>query len=187
MKDLFRGSLVRLTSEEPDVLSKSEVRWRQDSEFHRLADSDPAEVISEKRIKEWLEKRGDIKPERYPFSIRTLAEDRLIGFIGLWVDLVHGEGWVGIAIGEREFWGRGYGTEAMRLLLRYAFTELNLPRVSLGVHEYNPRARRSYEKIGFRLEGRSCKDILREGRRSDSLWMGILREEWLELQKEVKP
>ena len=66
--------------------------------------------------------------------------------------------------------------------LRYAFLELGLERVSLGLHEYNPRALRSYEKAGFTLEGRTRKDILREGRRTDTLWMGILREEWLLLQ-----
>jgi len=68
----------------------------------------------------------------------------------------------------------------MKLCLRYAFTELNVHRVSLGVHTYNPRALRSYEKAGFQLEGRTRKDILREGERFDSLWMGILREEWME-------
>ena len=187
MNDLFHGSLVRLTSEEPETLAKSDARWRRDTEFHRLADSDPAELFSEKRIKDWIEKRGeDIKPERHPFSIRALAEARLIGFIGLWVDFVHGEGWVGIGIGEREYWGKGYGTDAMRLVLRYAFTELNLYRVSLGLHEYNSRALHSYEKAGFRMEGRSRKDMMREGRRTDSLWMGILREEWLDLQTGAK-
>jgi RimJ/RimL family protein N-acetyltransferase len=50
------------------------------------------------------------------------------------------------------------------------------------VLEYNPRALRSYEKCGFRLEGRTRKDVMREGRHTDTLWMGILREEWLQMQ-----
>jgi RimJ/RimL family protein N-acetyltransferase len=183
MKNLFRGRLVRLTAEEPDVHAKAEVRWQRDSEFHRLADGDPANVASEKKIKEWIEKRGEeIKPERYPFSIRALEGDRLIGFIGLWVDLVHSEGWVGIGIGEREFWGKGYGTEAMCLILQYAFTEINLQRVSLALHSYNTRALKSYEKAGFRLEGTTRADQQREGKRTDTFWMGILRNEWLQIQ-----
>jgi len=187
MKDLFRGDLVRLTSEEPETLARSEVRWQRDTEFHRLADSGPAEMTSEKRIKEWLEKRFEegFKPERYPFSIRTLDQDKLIGFIGLWADFVHAEGGVGIGIGEREFWGKGYGTDAMRLILQYAFTELNLQRVFLALHEYNVRALHSYEKAGFRLEGRTRGDQHREGKRTDTLWMGILREEWLQQQNGV--
>jgi len=183
MNDLFRGKLVRLTLEEPDALAKAEVRWQRDSEFVRLADSDPVRLDSEKKIREWfVENRVDkgFQPERYSFSVRTLAEDKLIGFFGLYVDLVHSVAWVGIGIGERDFWGKGYGTEMMNLCLRYAFTELCVHRVSLGLHEYNPRALRSYEKAGFRLEGRTRKDMMREGKRSDTLWMGILREEWLE-------
>ena len=184
MKDLFRGKLVRLTAEEPETQAKHDVRWQRNSEFHRLADADPAAVSSEKKVKDWLEKRSEegFKPERYPFSIRALEGDKLIGFIGLWVDLIHSDGWVGIGIGEREFWGKGYGTDAMEVLLQYAFTELNMKRVSLALHSYNTRALKSYEKAGFRLEGRTRSDQQREGNRTDTLWMGILREEWAQLQ-----
>jgi RimJ/RimL family protein N-acetyltransferase len=91
---------------------------------------------------------------------------------------------VGIGLGEREFWGKGYGTDAMRIILRYAFTELNLHRVTLNVFEYNPRGVRSYEKAGFVLEGRQRGVLLREGRRWDEIYMGILREDWLKQQQE---
>lgn len=185
MKDLFRGELVRFTMEEPETRAKLEARWMRDSEFHRLADSDPAQLHSEKAVKEWVEKQteGGFKPERYSFAVRTLAEDRLIGFLGLGVDLIHSEAWVGIGIGEREFWGKGYGTDMMKLCIQYVFLELCLERLSLGLHEYNARALRSYEKCGFRLEGRTRQDLMREGKRYDSLWMGILREEWMQIQK----
>ena len=188
MKDLFRGELVRLTTEEPEIQAKHEARWQRDTEFHRLADSDPAGISSEKKIKEWIEKNveGGFKPERYPFSIRTLDDDKLIGFMGLWLDLIHREVWVGIGIGERDYWGKGYGTDAMKLGVQYAFMELGVHRVSLGLHEYNPRAMRSYEKVGFRLEGRTRQDMLREGKRTDSFWMGILLDEWLQMQHGVQ-
>jgi RimJ/RimL family protein N-acetyltransferase len=74
----------------------------------------------------------------------------------------------------------------MNVCLRYAFLELGLERVSLGVFEYNPRAVRSYEKAGFQLEGRTRLDTLRDGKRYDSLWMGILREEWLQKSGELQ-
>lgn len=184
MKELFRGELVRIMFEEPDAQAKAEVRWQRDSEFVRLADSDPVELSSEKKIRERVEKRFEngFQPERYPFSVRTLAEDKLIGFFGLYVELIHGTAWVGIGIGERDFWSKGYGTDMMKVCLRYAFSELGVQRVALGLHEYNARALRSYEKAGFRLEGRTRQDVLREGRRTDTLWMGILREEWLQQQ-----
>jgi RimJ/RimL family protein N-acetyltransferase len=184
MKDLFRGELVRFTFEEPEARAGAEVRWQRDSEFMRLADSDPARLSSEKKIREWFDKQAENGPqsERYSFSVRTLAEDKYIGFLGMWVDLIHSEAWVGLGIGEREFWSKGYGTDMMRLCLQYVFNELGLERLSLTLHEYNPRALRSYEKCGFRLEGRTRGDGLREGRRTDTFWMGILREEWLQMQ-----
>ena len=184
MKDLFRGELVRFTLEEPEARAKAEVRWQRDTELNRLADSDPSQLSSEKKIKEWFEKQSEdgFKPDRYSFSVRTLKEDRHIGFLGLWVDLIHSEAWVGLGIGEREFWSKGYGSDMMKLCQTYVFAELGLQRLSLGLHEYNPRALRSYEKCGFRLEGRTRQDLMREGRRYDSLWMSILREEWLQMQ-----
>jgi RimJ/RimL family protein N-acetyltransferase len=69
----------------------------------------------------------------------------------------------------------------MRLALGFAFMELNLHRVSLNVFEYNPRAVRSYEKAGFHVEGRQRQALLRNGKRWDAIEMGILREEWLEM------
>jgi len=180
MKDIFRGELVRITNEEPDVVAKASVRWQLDSEYGRLLDSESIHLFSEKAIKNWIEKNSEsIKPERYQFSVRTLAEDKLIGFFGLYVELIHSEAWVGIGIGERDFWSKGYGTDMMNVCLRYAFLELGVQRVSLGLHEYNPRALRSYEKAGFKLEGRTRKDVLREGKRTDTFWMGILRDEWM--------
>ncbi len=66
----------------------------------------------------------------------------------------------------------------MKIGLRYAFQELNLERVTLGVFAYNTRAIRSYEKAGFRHEGRERRYIHRDGERADVLFMGILRQEW---------
>jgi len=184
MRDLFRGELVRLTAEDPESRAKTVVNWQRDSEYHRFLDTEPARMTSEKRLKEWLEKRNEdgFKPDGHFFSVRTLAEDKLIGFFGLWLDLINNEAWIGIGIGERYFWGKGYGTDMMKLALQYAFTELNVNRVSLGLMDYNPRALRAYEKAGFRLEGRTRGDVQRAGKHHDSLWMGILRAEWSAMQ-----
>ncbi len=182
MKDIYRGSLVRLADESPESLARAFVKWDRDTEQHRLADSDPAQLWSEKKLKELIEKRAEKNTQSFRFAIRTLADDRLIGGVGLWVaSWVHAETWLGISIGERDYWGKGYGTDAMRLAVQYAFVELNFRRVSLGLHAYNERALKSYQKVGFKLEGRMRGEGLRDGVRYDSLWMGILREEWLGL------
>lgn len=181
MGDLFKGKLVRLSAIDPEELSKSFSRWNRDSEFKRLLDFDPARLHSTKATREWMEKHLEEEKDTFWFSIQTLEDGRLLGDIDLMViNWASRDAFVGLGIGEREFWGKGYGTEAMRLVLHYAFLELNLRRVTLNVFEYNERAIRSYEKAGFRLEGRQRKVIQREGRRWDIIFMGILREEWME-------
>jgi RimJ/RimL family protein N-acetyltransferase len=80
-------------------------------------------------------------------------------------------------------WGKGYGTDATRALLRYAFEEANLHRIELEVFAFNPRAIRVYEKCGFKLEGVRKQALYREGEWHDEHIMAILRDEWLALHE----
>jgi len=187
MKDIFAGNLVRLSAFDPQEMSKALPRWFQNSEYLRLLDSAVRPMRSSTAALQRMEKEAEeISLENYYFSIRTLAEDRLIGEIGFEVvDWPGRDAFVGLGIGESEYWSKGYGTDVMNVILRYAFTEINLKRVTLTVFEYNPRAIRCYEKVGFRHEGRLRRLLNREGRRWDELFMGILREEWLELNVSV--
>ena len=86
-------------------------------------------------------------------------------------------------IGEKDCWGRGYGTDAIRALLRFAFREMNLNRVWLTTGENNPRALACYRKCGFREEGHLRQDRYLEGRYWDTILMGILREEFEALEE----
>ena len=85
----------------------------------------------------------------------------------------------GIFIGEDSCRGKGVGTAAAKLALDYAFGELGLNRVFLRVFADNIRAIKSYEKAGFRFEGRFRQDVLIDGVGYDMVFMGILRDEWL--------
>jgi ribosomal protein S18 acetylase RimI-like enzyme len=81
-----------------------------------------------------------------------------------------------------ELWGRGYGTEATRMMLAHAFQNLGIHRVSLAVFAFNERAIRSYRKVGFTVEGRAREAIFRDGRFWDEISMSILEPEWRALQ-----
>ncbi|MMZ45984.1 Spermidine N(1)-acetyltransferase [compost metagenome] len=84
-----------------------------------------------------------------------------------------------IDIGNKNYWGKGYGAEALKLLLDYAFLEMNLHRVSLRVFSFNQRAIKLYEKVGFQHEGRSRQSLFREGTWHDVIHMGILQNEYV--------
>ena len=175
--DILTGRLTRLTAANPDTDAEIIACWSRDSHFWRLAHTDPAYPTLEQTIKRKLEERPI---DRQGFAIRTLADERLIGLIGLYtIFWPQREAFMGIQIGERDYWGRGYGTDALRVLLRNAFEELNLQRVSLSFLEGNERAKRSYENCGFRYEGRQRHAWAYDGRRWDELFMGLLRDEWL--------
>jgi ribosomal-protein-alanine N-acetyltransferase len=83
----------------------------------------------------------------------------------------------GVVIGERDFWGRGIGTEATRLICRHGFDRLGLHRIWLGVFATHEVAIRMYERIGFKVEGTMREEILRDGRYLDKVIMGLLAGE----------
>ncbi|WP_307251431.1 GNAT family N-acetyltransferase [Croceifilum oryzae] len=85
-----------------------------------------------------------------------------------------------IDIGEKEYWGKGYGSEGLKLLLDLAFYEMNLHRVALKVFSFNDRAIRLYKKIGFQEEGISRQSLFRNGKWHDIIHMGILQDEYFE-------
>jgi len=89
----------------------------------------------------------------------------------------------GIIIGEKDYWSRGYGTEAGRLIINYAFKKLKLHRLDLDVYDYNPRAQRLYKKLGFKKEGIKREHNLYKGKFRKVIYMGLLDKEW---KKKIK-
>jgi RimJ/RimL family protein N-acetyltransferase len=180
INDLLTGDLVRLAAVNADRDTETFLRWNLDTEYWRFSSLGPARPFTKNHEREFIKREFETDaPDIFAFEIRSRADDKLIGEIDLGgIRWAHGDTFVGIGIGERELWGKGYGTDAMRVILRFAFEELNLHRVSLSVYEYNPRAMRSYEKCGFQIEGRMRGMIQRDGKRYDMIYMGILQSEW---------
>jgi RimJ/RimL family protein N-acetyltransferase len=181
-QDLFRGALVRLAARRPDDL-EAFARWSNDATYRRLLDTDPARPLSIEQIAAGPD-GGDGGTHDVNFRLRTLVDDTLIGFVALFrIEWQHGVATLAIGIGEPAYRGRGYGSDALRLILNYAFNELNLYRVGLDVIAYNTRAIRAYERAGFRREGTLRASVLRDGTRYDRIMMGVLREEWQALRE----
>jgi len=177
LQDLFHSTRVRLTALTPDDLPTI-ARWHEDAEFQRLSDARPACPKSEAELGRWLE---ELQNERnsFTFAIRLLDGDEIIGTIELDEILwAHGVCGISIAIGDRAHWGKGYGSDAMRLALAFAFDELNLHRVTATVFSYNARSIALFEKLGFQREGTYREFLQRNGRRYDMFLYGLLNREW---------
>ncbi len=175
-KPLFIGKLVRLAAPRPGD-NEHFARWSENDEYLRVADNDPARPITPQGWDQFEESMLN-STNSFHFRLRTIADDVLIGGAGLfeiqWANQVAS---FGIAIGDPVYWGRGYGSDAMRLILGYAFRELNLYRVSSSTIAYNTRAIKAHEKVGFQREGIQRNAIQREGQRFDAIVFGILRSE----------
>jgi len=134
-------------------------------------------VIDVQNEKGFLEKI----PKEYNYSIIDIKTNELLGNCSFdSIDHINQTGEVGIFIGNKEYWNRGYGTEALSLLMDYGFKALNLHNIFLSVVSFNERAIRSYEKIGFKVIGRKREAILRCKERHDLIYMDILHNEFYE-------
>lgn len=153
------------------------VRWFNDPRnWATLARLGPMNLIRER---EWIA-RLYTDATHAAFVIALRAGDEPIGFCGLHdIHPANRSAWLGLLIGSPDHRGRGYGTEAIALLVRYGFEELNLNRIALGVMSTNAPAIRVYEKVGFRREGCFRQAYFRNGRWVDELRYAILREQWL--------
>lgn len=175
--NLFEGERIILTAPAAGD-EKVMVAWYQDVEFMRNVDTDRAKPKNEETIKEMNEKFSK-DPENFLFHFRHKETGELIGFIGLdGMEWSNGTTSLSIGIGDKKNRGMGYGTEAMELILQYAFTELNLHRVGLNFLSYNKSGEKLYTKLGFKKEGVRREFIHRDGRYYDLIDMGILRHEW---------
>ncbi|GAA2745445.1 MULTISPECIES: GNAT family N-acetyltransferase [Kitasatospora] len=173
-KPTLIGDRIRLV---PLTLRHAEPMWRStmDPETRRLTGTVREFTLDD--VETWCAGRCE-QDNRLDLAVEDLASGAFLGELAL-IELDEraqsASFRIALAPGAP---GRGYGTEAARLMLRYAFEEVRLHRVQLEVFEYNPRAVRAYEKAGFQHEGRSRQALVWEGERFDVLHMAALRPEW---------
>lgn len=174
---MIRGDLVYLRPSERDDLPRF-VRWLNDADVARnLVRRAPLSVAEEEA---WFERLLETQGRTdHHFVICLLADDRPIGTAGLHdVSERHGTAEFGIAIGEKAEWDHGYGTDALRAICAFGFDELRLERIGLQVYDGNARARRAYEKAGFRHEATLRHAHYADGAFEDVHVMSLLRDEW---------
>ena len=119
-----------------------------------------------------------VKKEKM-FAVRLLENNELLGNIGFnSLDIINRNGALGVLIGNPKYQRKGYGTEALKLILDYGFSFLNLRNISLSVFEYNEPAYNLYKKVGFKEAGRLRKAVEIMGKTYDVIIMDMLKEEF---------
>lgn len=173
---MLKGDKVVLRAIEDEDLPAF-ARWANDLEVELLGGGDPPTPQSVAHVRSEHERRDKESSDNVNFAIE--ADGKLIGMVGLFrTDTTARTSELGIVIGEREYWGRGYGQDAIRTVVDYAFRHRNYQRVWLTVTDSNARALNAYKRCGFVEEGRLRSHIWNDGAHRDLVCMGILREEW---------
>ena len=173
-ESIIQGVQVRLRPLEERDLPTC-VEWMHDSEVTRwLASVGEPPTLEDEQ--DWYDRRR-ADPDSVMWAIET-AEGRLVGNVELRLTPAAHRAEMGIVVGDKTEWGKGYGTSTVEMVLRYAFKELELNRVELTTDEENHRAIRCYEKCGFTREGLLRQHRLVDGTFGNTLVMAVLREEW---------
>ncbi len=183
-KVILKGKKVILR---PFVLDDARrfAEWLSDPEVTKFLSiyDQPPPTLKEER--DYI-KRARKDKDNLRFAIDTI-EGRHIGSIGLnKIDKFHKRADYGIFIGDKKYWGQGYGTEACKLIVGHGFKKLKLHRIHLTCIAYNIRGQKSYEKVGFKVEGYLRDHIFRDGYFHDEIHMGLLRSEYFKKIRNLK-
>jgi len=159
------------------------VKWMNDQEVNQFTQRDfPLTEMAEEK---WFEKAANQADGAILVIEAIDGEDpKPIGNCGFSsIHVIYRKSTFGICIGEKDYWEKGYGTEAGRLLINYVFSRLNLNRISSSVLDINPRSLALHKKLGFKAEGRRRQAFFKNGKYCDEIIFGILRKEWEEMKK----
>jgi RimJ/RimL family protein N-acetyltransferase len=175
---VLKGEKVILRAITRDDLERL-CQFENDVELSVLANGAPWRPDLLARVQAEFDDQLHHEPPQNRVRFAIEADDKCIGDCSLQrIDRTSGTTELGISIGDRDYLGRGYGRDAIRVLLRYAFRIQNLYRVWLGTGSDNERAIRCYRACGFVEEGRLRQHAWSEGKRVDMVCMGLLRDEW---------
>jgi RimJ/RimL family protein N-acetyltransferase len=179
---LFEGQDIRFGPIDHEKDPEIQAKWTHDSEFMRMMETAPARPMSAAMIRkqyEKLEKQIEEDKNLFHFMIRAKVDDRLIGTALVHrIEWTNGNGYLRLGIGAEQDRRKGYGSQALQMLLRFAFAELNLFRVSAMIPEYNEAAIALVKKFGFVQEVCRRKALERDDHRWDLYVFGLLSDEW---------
>lgn len=175
---MYIGEKVRLREYKKADIACAQ-KYINDSEVKNLLHPGIPYLYTFEDEEKWFNTLSATK-DVYSFAIETIEDNKYIGGCGInninWKNSVSE---VGIFIGDKDYWGKGYGTDAMKILIKFIFNQMNINKIKLKVFSFNERAIKSYEKCGFKKEGILRQEIFRNGKYHDEIIMGILKSEYV--------
>lgn len=182
-QDTFWGILesenIYLREVRPSDVNENYYRWMNDPDITKYLES-RFHPNSMEKLREYVKNRN-CDNENIFFAILLKDGNRHIGNVKLGpINIFHRFADVGILIGEKDCWGRGYGTETIRLIAKYAFNVLNLNKLVAGCYSLNKGSIKAFKKAGFSEEGRRRQQYFCDGKYVDDIELGLLRSDYQE-------
>jgi RimJ/RimL family protein N-acetyltransferase len=175
---MIRGQKTYLT--EIDWDNSETIRgWINDPEVHKYLATGHT-PISKEDERRWFESQS-VSPARQNFEIHVAEDGRYVGNVGVkGIDPIHRHAELGITVGRREDWGKGFGFDAIVTCLRYCFDTLGLHTVKIRAHADHARALDLYRRIGFVETGRERETVFQDGRFGDYISLDMIDREFRE-------
>ena len=176
---MYNGKLVKLRAyKEADI--ERAIEFINDEEVKKLLDSNIPFPMTKWQEEEWIKSRKVGADFTYDFAIEDLETGKYIGGCSInECDVKNRNCTIGIMIGDKEYWGRGYGSDALKVLIKFIFEEVNMNKIKLGVFSFNSRAIACYKKVGFKEECILKNELYRSGKYYDIIQMAIFKDEWI--------
>lgn len=175
---MYSGNLVKLRAYKEEDIEKA-VEFINDEEVKKLLDSNIPFPMTKWQEEEWVRSRKANSDLTYDFAIEDLKTGKYIGGCSInECDVKNRTCVIGIMIGDKEYWSKGYGSDALKVLTKFIFEEVNMNKIKLKVFSFNNRAISCYKKVGFKEEGILKKEVYRNGKYYDEILMAIFKSEF---------
>lgn len=173
---MYYGKKVCLRAYKPEDIELA-TKYINDKELKKLLVTTIPFPMTLWEEEEWIKSQKSNNQGIYNFAIEDIKTGKYIGGCGIqsvnWLSRV---AIVGIMIGDKDYLGKGYGTDSMKILIDFIFNEMNINKIRLGTFSFNKRAIKSYEKCGFKVEGVLKNEIFKEGKYYDEIIMSLFRD-----------
>ncbi len=183
LKNMFKGNKTILKAYTDKEIMKARNFVNESSIARMLIEEIPFPLTEEDELN-FFKNNSAFNTKEYHFAIFTLHDEYIGGCSIFNISSKNRRAKIGIFIGDENYQNKGYGTDVIKTILKFSFNELNLNKISLDTFSFNTRARKVYERLGFKVDGILRDDIFRDGRYYDTIIMSIVEREYREIYNE---